>query len=56
MTGVVHLLKERKGRDVTAKCGVKSQRVTIWASDVTCVLCLGMMAGEEHGGEHRATL
>lgn len=57
MAGQIHLLRERKGKDVTSKCGqsVSIGHTTIWHRDVTCILCLGLMAGER-GGEHRVTI
>ncbi len=59
MTGEpIHLLKERKGKDVTAKCGAKPsiRATTVWWTEVTCVLCLGAMAHDAGGGMHRATI
>jgi hypothetical protein len=42
---VIHLLKERKGRDVTTKCGQKAEArdTTVWWTDVTCPECKAAM-------------
>lgn len=39
----MHQLKDRKGRDVTAKCGAKVtiEQTTAWTADVTCPDCKG---------------
>ena len=47
MTVRLCLLKERKGRDITTKCGrskgVTIDQVTVWHTDVTCPDCLELM-------------
>jgi hypothetical protein len=43
---MIHLLRDRKGRDITTKCraSVKSiEETTAWWRDVTCPDCLEMM-------------
>jgi hypothetical protein len=41
------LLKERKGRDITTKCGrtkgVTIDQCTVWHTDVDCPGCLQLM-------------
>jgi hypothetical protein len=41
----MHLLKERKGKDVLAKCGSGPtiEETTAWWTDVTCPNCLALM-------------
>jgi hypothetical protein len=43
---VKHLLKERKGRDVVAKCLATPtiEETTAWWTDVTCEDCLMLMS------------
>ena len=40
-----HLLKERKGKDVTSKCLAHPtiEETTAWWTDVTCPDCLALM-------------
>jgi hypothetical protein len=38
---VIHMLKERKGSEVTTKCGSMGNMdiVTVWWTDITCKDC-----------------